>query len=117
MLRPSVWSVVGGIGGRLAPVRPSLGPMPAPQPSDGQEPNDPSADLRARLDRAEAEIARLRAELVASRAEARELATSIPDAVSRRAVLRSVLGDLAHPRQILAAARRRLRPRRARDDR
>ena len=70
-------------------------------------PSDPGAhDLDARLARAEAEISALRAELLQSRAASKALAESIPDAVSRRAVVRSIIADLTHPGRWLAARRR-----------
>lgn len=67
---------------------------------------DPAAQAE-RLRRAEAEIARLQQEVLQSRAEVRALAEAIPAAVSRKAVLRSVVADLIHPSRIRAAARRR----------
>jgi hypothetical protein len=54
----------------------------------------------------EAEIARLRAELMACRAEARALAEAMPHALSRRAALRSLASDALSPTVWLAAARR-----------
>jgi hypothetical protein len=57
----------------------------------------------------EAEIARLRAELLASRAEARALAEAMPHALNRRAALRSLLADLASPTVWLAGVRRLVR--------
>jgi hypothetical protein len=54
----------------------------------------------------EAEIARLRAELLASRAEARALAEAMPHALNRRAALRSLVADLVSPTVWVAGARR-----------
>ena len=66
-----------------------------------------AGDLGARLHTAEAEIARLRTELLASRAEARAIAESIPHAVSRRMALRSLLADIFSPSAWVAGLRAR----------
>jgi hypothetical protein len=57
----------------------------------------------------EAEIARLRAELLASRAEARALAEAMPHALSRRAALRSLFADALSPTVWFACVRRAIR--------
>jgi multidrug resistance efflux pump len=55
--------------------------------------------LRARVEAAEAEIATLRAEAVQRRAEVRAMAESLPAAVSRRALVRAMFGDLRRKRR------------------
>ena len=72
------------------------------------------ADLSSRLAEAEAEIARLRSELLVGRAEARSLAEAIPHAISRRVVVRSIVADAVRPSAWFAGLRRRLVARRGR---
>jgi hypothetical protein len=54
----------------------------------------------------EAEIARLRAELLAARAEARSIAESLPQALDRRRVVRSLVADALSPSAWLLSIRR-----------
>lgn len=55
-----------------------------------------NAELRRRLDLAEAALDELRAEAQQRRTEVRILAESLPTAVSRHAVLREMLRDARH---------------------
>ena len=77
--------------------------MPAVESTE----HEGGADLAARLHTAEAEIASLRMELFASRAEARAISESIPHAVSRRMALRSLLADIFSPSAWVAGLRAR----------
>ena len=57
-----------------------------------------NAELRRRVEAAEAMIEELRAESVARRAEVRRLAEQLPLAMSRHALVRQMLRDVrAHP--------------------
>ncbi len=80
-----------------------------PQASERLE--QENTELRARVELAEQEIAVLRAEAIARRAEIRTLAESLPAAVSRRAVITSIVDDLrAQPRRAWRAIARRRGP-------
>jgi hypothetical protein len=56
----------------------------------------------------EVEIDRLRADLVAARAEARFIAEALPRAVDRRLVVRSLVADALSPTAWLLSVRRAL---------
>ncbi len=57
-----------------------------------------NAELRRRVDLAEGEIGRLRADALARRAEVRSLAESFPAAMSRHALLTAMMRDVRlHP--------------------
>lgn len=75
-------------------------------------------ELRRRVEAVEALIATLRADALARRAEVRRLAESLPVEMSRRALLRTMIGDaVRHPDKagVLQRALRKLgrAPRRA----
>ena len=55
-----------------------------------------NAELRRRIDVAEAALADLRAEALARRAEVRELAEAFPAAMSRRVLVRTMASDVVH---------------------
>jgi hypothetical protein len=70
-----------------------------------------NAELRRRVELAETEIARLRADAIERRAEVRSLAEAFPNAMSRHALLRGMLHDLSHhpdKRGAFGRARRKL---------
>ncbi len=69
-----------------------------------------NAELRARVELAEQQIAVLRQEAIARRSEIRALAESLPAAVSRRAVITSIAADLrAQPAKAWRAVAHRRR--------
>jgi hypothetical protein len=75
---------------------------------DDDEPGRPGAehaDLRRRVEEAEAVIEELRAEAIARRAEVRALAESLPAAMSRRVVLRAMVVDVYHHPDKVGAAK------------
>lgn len=68
-----------------------------------------NAELRRRVEVAEALIGDLRAEALTRRAEVRELAQALPVAMSRHALVRSMLRDVrSHPDKV-GVGRRALR--------
>ena len=68
-----------------------------------------NAELRRRVDLAEAEIGRLRAEALDRRAEVRSLAESFPAAMSRHALLTAMMRDVRHHPDKKGALRRAVR--------
>lgn len=65
-----------------------------------------NAELRRRVDAAEAAIAELRQGAAARRAEVRELAEQLPAEISRHALIRGTLRDaLHHPDKVGVAKR------------
>lgn len=102
---------------------PSTPPGRAHGASDATEPPDLASpldvvalrsdniELRHRVELAEREIARLRTEALARRAEVRKLAESFPAAMSRHALVTGMLRDLRHhpdKRGVLIRAVRKL---------
>lgn len=65
---------------------------------------DENAELRRRVEVAEAMITELRAEALARRREVRSLVEAMPAATSRKALLRALVGDLRG--QVLGRLRR-----------
>ena len=68
-----------------------------------------NAELRRRLEIAEGEIAVLRTEALARRAEVRSLVEALPAAASRRQLLTSMLNDARHHPDKGGVARRAVR--------
>ncbi len=68
-----------------------------------------NAQLRERVELAEREIASLRADALARRAEVRSLAEAFPAAMSRHALLTEMLRDLRHHPDKTGAAARAIR--------
>lgn len=68
-----------------------------------------NAQLRERVELAEREIASLRAEALARRAEVRSLAEAFPAAMSRHALVTGMLRDLRHHPDKKGAASRAIR--------
>ncbi len=65
-----------------------------------------NAELRRRLELAEATIDELRVEALARRTEVRQLAEALPTAMSRHALLRSMAADVKnHPAKAAVAKR------------
>ena len=62
--------------------------------SDLDRLRDENTELRRRVEQAEAELAELRTESLARRAEVRRLVEALPAATSRKALLRALVGDL-----------------------
>jgi hypothetical protein len=55
-----------------------------------------NAELRRRIDAAEAAIAVLRSEAIVRRREVREMAEALPAAISRHALVMGILHDVRH---------------------
>jgi len=76
-----------------------------------------NADLRRRVEAAEAAIAELRAEALSRRQEVRALVADLPVVMSRKTLLRQVAGDVVHHPdkkgvvvRVVNKIRRKLRP-------
>ncbi len=65
-----------------------------------------NAELRRRLDLAEASLGEMRDEALERRAEVRALAESLPTAVSRQAMLRAMARDARHHPDKVGVAKR-----------
>ena len=90
---------------QLRPSAAYLGTVPE---SDLDRLRDENTELRRRVEQAEAELAELRTESLARRAEVRRLVEALPAATSRKALLRALVGDLpGQLRRRIGRARRR----------